>query len=133
MSRKASSSIVDRKLEKSVGARLMASRQPCLTPFVTLNDSETSPPTLTFAIIPVCRASVIVVDFSLHPYFLSSCHSPVLPTVSKALRRQILCTVVGPAQCTFHVVVGDKISYPWYSGCLRSHIVSPELPLVLCG
>ena len=44
MSRKASSSNADRKMEKSVGA----STQPCLTPFVTLNDSETSPPTLTF-------------------------------------------------------------------------------------
>ena len=46
MSRKASSSIADRKMEKSVGA----STQPCLTPFVTLNDSETSPPTLTFVL-----------------------------------------------------------------------------------
>ena len=37
MSRNASSSIADRKMEKSVGA----STQPCLNPFVTLNDSET--------------------------------------------------------------------------------------------
>ncbi|KAK2160858.1 hypothetical protein LSH36_126g08053 [Paralvinella palmiformis] len=48
MSQKALSSIADRKMEKSVGA----STQPCLTPFVTLNNSETSPPTLTFVIIP---------------------------------------------------------------------------------
>ena len=80
MSQKASSSIADRKMEKSVGA----STQSCLTPFVTPNDSETSPPTLTFAIIPVCRALITVVNFSGHPYFLSSCHSPVLPTVSNA-------------------------------------------------
>ncbi|KAI0240738.1 hypothetical protein LSAT2_008495 [Lamellibrachia satsuma] len=42
-------------MEKSVGA----STQPCLTPFVTPNVSETSPPTLTFAIIPTeCRGEV---------------------------------------------------------------------------
>ncbi|KAK2187772.1 hypothetical protein NP493_154g00000 [Ridgeia piscesae] len=104
MSRKASSNIAVRKIEKSVG--------------------PTSPPTLTFVIIPVCRASIIVVNFSGHPYFLSSCHSPVLPTASNVLlSRQIQCTVIGPAQCTFLVVVGDKISYPRCSGYLRSHIV----------
>ena len=63
------------------------------------------------------------------PYFFSSCHSPVLPTVSNALLIDKYM-VVGPAQCTFLVVVGDKISYPRCSGYL-SHIVSPELPLVL--
>ena len=56
-----------------------------MTPFVKLNDSETSPPTLTFAIIPVCRASIIVVNFSGHPYFLSGCQ--VLPIVSNALLK----------------------------------------------
>ena len=58
MSRKPSSSIADRKMDKSVGA----STQPCLTSFVTPNDSETSHPTLTFAIIPVCSTSIIVVN-----------------------------------------------------------------------
>ena len=115
MSRKASSSIADRKIEKSVGASI----QPCLTPFVTLNDSETSHPTLTYAIIPVCRPSIIVMNFCGHPYFLSSCHSPVLPTLSNVLQKStIQCTVVGPAQCAFLVAVADKISYPWYSGYL---------------
>ena len=90
MSRKASTSIAERKMEKSVGANT----QPCLTPFVTLNDSETSPPTLTYAIIPVCRASIIVVTFSGHPFFLSSCHSPVLPTVSNVLRRKNISTML---------------------------------------
>ena len=56
MSRKASSAWI--------GSHVGASTQPCLTPFVTLNDSETSPSTLTFAIIPVCSASIIVVNFS---------------------------------------------------------------------
>ena len=48
MSRNASSSIPpDREMAKSVAS----SRQPCLTTFVTLKDSETSHTTLTFAII----------------------------------------------------------------------------------
>ena len=82
MSRKASSTIADRKMEKSTGASI----QSCLTTFVTLIDSETSP-TLTFTIIPVCSASIIVVNFPGQPYFLSSCHSPVLPTVSNTLLK----------------------------------------------
>ena len=69
---KASSSIADRNIEKSVGS----STHPCLTPFVIANVSETSPPFL-FTIIPVCRLSIMVVNFSGHPYFLSSCHSPL--------------------------------------------------------
>ena len=86
MSQKASASIADRKMEKSAGT----STQPCLTPFVILNVSETSPLTLTFAIIPVCSASIIVVNFSGQLYFLSSCHNPVLPTVSNALLWLVL-------------------------------------------
>ena len=97
MSREASSSIADRKMEKSVGA----STQPCLTPFVTLNNSETSPPTLTFAIIPVCRASIIVVNFSGQPYFHSSCHSPVLPTASNALLKSTN-TMYNGHSCSMH-------------------------------
>ena len=85
------------KMEKSVGA----STQPCLTPFVTLNDSNTSPQTLMFASIPVCRASIIVVNFSGHPYFLSSCHSPVLPTVSNALLKSTN-TMYSYRSCSMH-------------------------------
>ena len=81
MSLKASSSIANRNIEKSVGA----STHHCLTPFVKANVSKTSPPFLTFTIIPVCRLSIMVVNISGHPYFLSSCHCPVLPTVSNAL------------------------------------------------
>ena len=66
MSRKASLGIADKKVEKSVGANTQ------LTTFMTLNDSETPPPTLTFAMIPVSRASIIVVSFSGQPYFRSS-------------------------------------------------------------
>ena len=80
MSLKAWSSIADSKKEKSVGD----STPPCLTPFVALKESQTSPPRQTLAIIPVCRDSIIVVNFSGHPYLLSSCHSMILPTVSKA-------------------------------------------------
>ena len=97
MSRKALSSIGDRKMEKSMGART----QPFLTPFVTLNDSETSPPTLTFAIILVSSASIIVVNFSGQPYFLSSCHSPVLPTVSNALLKSTN-TMYSGRSCSMH-------------------------------
>ena len=97
MYRKASSSIADRKMENSVGASI----QPCLTPFVTLNDSETPPPTLTFAITPVCSVSIIVVKFSGHPYFLSSCYSPVLPTVSNALLKSTN-TMYSSRSCSMH-------------------------------
>ncbi|KAK2153420.1 hypothetical protein NP493_2314g00003 [Ridgeia piscesae] len=82
MSRKASSSIADRKKEKSVG--------------------ETSPPTVTFAIIPVYTASIIVVNFSGHPYFHSSLHSPVLPTVSNALLKSTN-TIYSGRSCSLHL------------------------------
>ena len=39
--------------------------------------------------------------------------------------------MVGTAQCTFRVAVGDKISYLRCSGYLWNNIVSPELSLVL--
>ena len=61
-----------------------ASTHPCLTPCVIAKVSQTSPPFLTFTIIPVCKFFIMVVNFSGHPYFLSSYHSPVLPTVSNA-------------------------------------------------
>ena len=97
-----------------------ASTYPCLTPFVTLNDSETSPQTLTFAIIPVCSASIIVVNFSGHPYFLSSCHSPVLPTVSNALLKSTN-TIYSGRSCSMH----------FSCSCRRQNIIStvPRLPL----
>ena len=116
MSRKALSSIADRKMEKSVGA----STQPCLTPFVTLNDSETSPPTLTVAIIPVCSASIIVVNFSGQPYFFSSCHSPVLPTVSNALLKSTN-TMYSGRSCSMH----------FSCSCRRQNIISTVLRLPL--
>ena len=78
-----------------------ASTHPCLTPFVTLNDSETSPQTLTVAIISVCSASIIVVHFSGQPYFFSSCHSPVLPTVSNALLKSTN-TMYSGRSCSIH-------------------------------
>ena len=62
LSQKTSSRIVDRKMEKSVGT------QPCLSPFVTLIYSQTSHPILTFAIIMIYRASIIVVNFSGHSH-----------------------------------------------------------------
>ena len=115
MSRNASR-VADRKMEKSVGA----STQPCLTPFVTLNDSETSPLTLTFAIIPVCRASIIVVNFSGQPYFLSSCHSPVLPTESNALLNSTN-TMYSGRSCPMHFTCS----------CRRQNIISTVLRLPL--
>ena len=116
MSRKASSCIADRKIEKSVGA----STQSCLTPFITLNDSETSPPTLTLPIVPVCRASVIAVNLSGHPYFLSSCHSPVLPTVSNALLESTN-TMYSGRSCSMH----------FSCSCRRQNIISAVLRLPL--
>ena len=96
------------------------SRQPCLTPFVTLNDSETSPPTLTFAIILVCRASIIVVNFSGHPYFLSNFHSPVHPTVSNTLLKSTNTTYSGRS-CSVH----------FSCSCRRQNIISTMLRLPL--
>ena len=97
MSLKASSSIADRNIEKIVEA----STHPCLTPFAIANVSETSPPFLTFTIIPVCRLSIMVVNFSGHPYFLSSCHSPVLPTVSNAFVKSTN-TIYRCRSCSMH-------------------------------
>ena len=122
MFRKASSSIADKKMEKSVGA----SPPPYLTPIVTLNDSETSPPSLTFAIIPVCRASVIVVNFSVHPYFLCSCHNPVLPTVPNALLnstntmyRRRSCSMQFSCSCRRQNIISTVLLLP-----LKPHCVS---------
>ncbi|KAK2170899.1 hypothetical protein NP493_1128g00058 [Ridgeia piscesae] len=100
MSRKASSSIVDRNTEKSVG--------------------PTSPPTLTFAIIPVCKATITVVNFSGHPYFLSSCHSLVLPTVSNALLKSAN-TMYSGRSCSMHLSCS----------CRRQNIISTVLRLPL--
>ena len=97
MSRKDSSRIADRKMEKSV----WASTQHCLTPFVTLHDFETSA-ILTFAIIPVCRGLIIVVNASGQPYFLSSCHSPILPTLSNALLK-LTNTMYSGRSCSLHL------------------------------
>ena len=126
-----SSSIADREMEKSVGA----STQPCLTPFVTLNDFETSSPTLTFAIIPVCSASIIVVNFSGQPYFLSSCHSPVLPTVSNALLKSTntrysgrSCSMHFSCSCRRQNIISTVLRLP-----LKPHCVSGTIPMVLCG
>ena len=112
MSLKASSSIADRNIEKSVGA----STHPCLTPFVIANVSETSPPFLTFTIIPVCRLSIMVVNFSGHPYFLSSCHSPVLPTVSNVFVKSTN-TIYRGRSCSMH--------FSWR--CRRQKIMSTVL------
>ena len=80
MSLKASSSIADRKIEKSV----RASTHPCLTPFVIANVPDTSPPFLTLTIIPVCRLSIMVVNFSRHTYFPRQLLQSSTPTVSNA-------------------------------------------------
>ncbi|KAK2172389.1 hypothetical protein NP493_966g00002 [Ridgeia piscesae] len=100
MSRKASSSIADRKMEKS--------------------DSDTSPPTLAFAIIPVCSASIIIVNFSWHPYILSSCHSPVVPTISNALLKS-----------TNTMYSGQSCSMHFSCSCRRQNIMSTVLWLPL--
>ena len=110
-----SSSIADQKMEKSVGA----GTQRCLT-FVTLNYFEASPPTLTFAIIPVCSASIIVVNFRGQPYFLSSCHSPVFPTVSNALLKSTTPMYTGRS-CSMHICCS----------CRRQNILSAVLRLPL--
>ena len=112
MSLKASSSLADRNIEKIVGA----STHPCLTPFVIANVSETSPPFLTFTIIPVCRLSIMFVNFSGHPYFLSSCHSPVPPTVSNAFVKSSN-TIYRDRSCSMH--------FSW--SCRRQKIMSTVL------
>ena len=109
MSLKASSSIANSNIEKSVGA----STHPCLTPLVIANVSETSPPFLTFTIIPVCRLSIMVVNISGHPYILSSCHSPVPPTVSNAFVKSTN-TIYRGRSCSMH--------FSW--SCRRQKIMS---------
>ena len=83
MSLKASSIIADRLIEKSVGT----STHPCLTPFVIAHVSEISPPFLPFTIIPVYRLSIMVVNFSWHPYFLSSFTQSSPPSGVECLRK----------------------------------------------
>ena len=112
MSLKASSSIADRNIERSVGA----STHSCLTPFVIANVSETSSPFLTFTIIPVCRLSIMFVNFSGHSYFLSSCHSPVLPTESNAFVKSTK-TIYRDRSCSMH--------FSW--NCRRQKIMSTVL------
>ena len=102
MSLKASSSIADRKIEKSVGV----STHPCLTPFVIEKLSETSPPFLTF----------MVVNFSGHPYFLSSSHSLVFPTVSNAFVKSTK-TIYRGRSCSMH----------FSRSCCRQKIMSTVL------
>ena len=111
LSLKASLSIADRNIEKSVGA----SQHLCLTPFVIANISETSPPFPTFTIIPVCRLYIMAVNFSGHPYFLSSCHSPVLPTVSNAFMKSTK-TVYRGRFCSMH-----------FSWSCRRHTIMPTV------
>ena len=116
MTRKASSSIAYRKMKKCVGA----CTQPCLNPFVALTESETSPPTLAFAIIPVYRVSTILVNFSGYAYFLSSCHSPVLPTLSNALLKSTNTMYSGRSCLT-------QLS----CSCRRQNVISTVLRLPL--
>ena len=112
MSLKVSSSIDDIKIENIVGA----SRHPCLTPFVITNVYETCPPFLTLTIIPVCRIYIMVGNFSGHPYFLSSCHSPGLPTMSNAFVKSIK-TIYRGRSFSMHV--------SW--SCCRQRIMSTVL------
>ena len=144
MSLKVSSSMADRNIEKIMGA----STHPCLTPFVIANVSETSPPFIPFTIIPVCRLCIMVVNFSGHPYFLRSCHSPVLPTVSNAFvkstktiysgrsssmhfswschRQKIMSTVLRFKQNP-HCVSSTTSGVMWFE-CLFSRIRAKILP-----
>ena len=114
MSLKASSSIADINIEQIVGT----STQPCLTPFVMANVSETSPLFLTSTIIPICRLSIMVVNFSGCPYFLSICHSPVLQTVSNAFVKSTK-TIYKGRSCSMH--------FSW--SCRRQKIMSTVLRL----
>ena len=106
-----------------------ASTHHCWTPFVIANVLGTSPPFLTFTIIPVCRFSIMVVNFSGHPYFLSSCHCPVLPMASNAkdniqklillyalsssCRRQKIMSTVLQFEQTPHCVSGTTSGVMW--------------------
>ena len=112
MSLKSPTSIADRNIEKCVGA----STHPCLTPFVIANVSKTSPPFLTFTIIPECRLSIMLVNFSGHPYFLSSCHSPVLPTVPNSF-----------VKATKRLYSGRSCSMHFFWSCRRQKIMSTVL------
>ena len=112
---------------------------PCLTPFVIANVSETSTPFLTFTIIPVCRLSLLVVNFSGHPYFLSSCHSPVLPTVSnafvkstKTLYRGRSCFMQFSWNCCRHKIMSTVLRFERKTHCV-SGTTSGVMGLKVCS
>ena len=59
-------------------------------------------------------------NFSGHPYFLSSCRSPVLPTVSNALRKS-----------TNNMYSGRSCSMHFSCSCRRQNTISMVLRLTL--
>ena len=64
-----------------------ASRQPCLTPFVTGNGSENSPSFWTLASIPSWNCRTIAMNLAGQPNFAIIFQSPSRLTVSNALVR----------------------------------------------
>ena len=70
---------------KRVGART----PPCFTPFVTGNESEVSPLSITVALMPSFHWRTSAVNFLGQPNFSIICHSPSLQTVSNALVKSM--------------------------------------------
>ena len=70
---------------KRVGART----QPCFTPFVTGNGSDTSPFSTTLAIMPSCRDRTMLINLGGQPSFDRMDQRPGLLMVSKALVRSM--------------------------------------------
>ena len=81
----ASWSMAANTMQKRVGART----HPCFTPFVTGNESEVSPLSITVARMPSCNWRTIAVNFRGQPNFSVICHSPSLQTVWNALVKSM--------------------------------------------
>src|SRR6266536_6429139 len=77
----ATSSIIEKKMEKSSGA----STHPCLVPLVTLKGAEVSPLSRTQPCIPSWKDCIMLMNFGGHPLFFRIFESPSLLTESKAL------------------------------------------------
>ena len=122
MSLKASSSIAEKEMEKSVGA----STHTCLTSFVIANVSEMCPPSTKLTIIPAWKFYIVVVNLSGHPYILSSNHIPIPSTVSNSFDDR---NGVESALYTFPAVVADRRSCPLCSSLNKSRTASQAPPL----
>ena len=121
------SSWVRCKSANSVGART----QPCLSPPLISNASETLPCWIKLAVIPSCRARIRLIKRSGQPNLARVSHMAGLGTLSKAfLRSQKICTsscccsrhfsCSCLAQKSMSIVPRDGLTPHWDSGRISS-------------